>query len=193
MDLLEREAKNSGENAKERLERGLQASIIRSQARYAKFHYPSNYIKTKSNWPIQDWVWQIRTGQLLLEEDRYIAVIDEFAPPAQVRAGEFANVWKIELFELKIHEAEMVKHLDIDLSAPLPKVPNTSLGITDCTKWLINEFQRDSKRLLKKSHFEAAALKQFPGRLNPQGFRQAWKVAVVQDPARAKGGRRHGT
>ena len=176
---------------------GLRADLIRVQARSAHFHCASDE-RVMYNWPVPKWVWRVRTGQLLLGEDRFLAVIDEFAPPPEARKKPFADLWKIELFELKIHEAEMVRHLQLEpkaqgsvVASGLPKRIDNKTGIPDqCVNWLKKAFAEDPERLKKKRDFRAEALTQFKDKLNAFGFNQAWRKAVADDPARAKRGRR---
>ena len=192
MALLDQDGSDAAGLAVRRFKLGLQIGSIRSQAKSALLHFP-NHVEKKYNWPIPAWVWQARTGQLVLEEDRYLIVFDDYAPPREVRSGPFFGVWKIELIHLKIHKAEMATHLEIDLMAPKPKVMNSSNAIRTCKTWLEGEFRKDPNQLLKKSDFQKGALSHFAGKLNPKGFRDAWRMAIASDPARAKGGRRPGT
>ncbi|WP_230279132.1 hypothetical protein [Croceicoccus sp. Ery15] len=185
------------EDPQARLLIGFQADLVRVQARTAHFHCASGE-KIRYNWPVPKWVWRLRTGRLLLGEDRFFAVIDEFAPPVEARTEPFVELWKVELFELKIHEAEMVRHLQLEPIAAndaiSPRAPgriDNKVGISDqCANWLKEAFAQDPERRKKKRDFRDDALLHFQDKLNPFGFDQAWRKAIADDPVRAKRGRR---
>ena len=193
LTILGQNAGNGNNNLEFRLLLGLQKGLIRSQARTAHLSIADHEIR-KFNWPIPEWVWQLRGGNLILSEDRFHAVIDEFAPPSQAREGELAGLWKVELRELKIHKPEMLRNLNISaVSPPSAPVQNKSTSITACANWLKAEFGKHPRVMKTKEQFEREALKQFQNKLNPAGFRAAWKSAVQEFPDRSQPGRPQGT
>lgn len=191
--ILGQNAGNGNGNLGHRLLLGLQKGLIRSQARTAHFSIANREIR-KYNWPIPEWVWQLRGGNFALLEDRFYAVIDEFAPPTQAREGELAGLWKVELRELKIHKSEMLRNLNISASSPSSApIHSKSNIINQCENWLKAEFGKRPSVTKTKTDFERDALKQFSGKLSPAGFRAAWKQAIQTFPNRSKPGRPKGT
>lgn len=193
LTILGQNAGNGNGNLGRRLLLGLQKGLIRSQARTAHLSIADHEIR-KYNWSIPEWVWQLRTGDLILSEDRFHAVIDEFAPPSQAREGELAGLWKVDLRELKFHKPEMLRNLNISaVSPPSAPVHNKSVFVGNCADWLKAEFGKHPRVTKTKEQFEREAIEQFRGKLGPPGFRAAWKTAVQAFPDRSKPGRPQGT
>ena len=180
----------------DRLLLALQNQLIRSQARTAHFKFKVQADRTLYNYPVPDWIWRLRGAALKVDEDRFLAVIDEFEQPAQLAEDTWNGLWKIELFELRFHKKELVRHFAIPPkdALPLPRLaalPNSkSAPRAQVVRWLKEAFAKDAEIQRTKAEFCKEARDHFDGALSVYRFGQIWSEVAAKHPGRTAKGRR---